>query len=235
MPISAFGKLPRFAALLLLAAPLACAQHPSALPSAPTLLRRPQDGSQDAGDPLKNPAAYVAAQFGKSFKLDPRVAPMVGDLDGDGREDLVFVATSAMPLKDQAGYQFKVADPYDSYFGNGNPAITAQFSLHFDGSERCLLVVFHWRQADNKKDAKQDARKISKYVLINTPFDSVSLADLRYKKRQLHAIEAVDRTTLHALVFWDGRRWIWAAQGMAGDDTLDLPPTTDNTKMPPPR
>ena len=40
----------------------------------------------------------------------------------------------------------------------------------------------------------------------------------------MQAIEAVDRNTLHALIFWDGKRWLWRAQGMEGDETLMPPP-----------
>jgi hypothetical protein len=166
-------------------------------------------------------AAYVASQFGSSFTLDPKVPPLVGDLDGDGKEDLVLVGTSPSPLLSQAQFNFRVEDPYDSYFGNGDPRITSQFTLHFDGSSRCILIVFDWRQPR----AKPNARLVSRFVLINTPFESLSIANLRLKKKNLQAIEAVDRTSLHALLFWDGKHWKWSAQGMEGDDTLfKMPP-----------
>jgi len=169
---------------------------------------------------LADPAAYLALQFGSSFKLDPKVPPMFGDLDGDGNEDLILVGTSATPLMAQEKFSFKVEDPYDAYFGTGNPKITSQFTLHFDGSSRCILIVFGWRLPPNPK-----AKKVSKFVLINTPFETASIVNLRLKKKNLQAIDAVDRTTLHALLVWDGKRWRWLAQGMAGDDSLfKMPP-----------
>jgi hypothetical protein len=175
-----------------------------------------------------DPAAFLAAQFGSSFKLDRKIPPLFGDLRGDGHESVVLVATSPTPLLGQEKYRYKVVDPYDAYYGTANPKITSTFSLHFDGSERLLLVVFDWRQPDPKH--------ITKYVIINTPFESVSLADLRLKKKKnLQAIEAVDRTTLHALVFWDGKNWHWSAQGMDSDDEFKMPPSDDNVKMPPQR
>lgn len=161
-------------------------------------------------------AAYVERQFGPSFKLDAKVKPLFGNLFGDGREDLVLVATSASPLISQSTHNYKVEDPYDRYFGNGDPKITSQFGLHFDGSERAILIVRDWRTPD----AKDDSRRKGKYVLINTPFETIGLANLRLKRNQVQAIETVDRTTLHALVFWNGRQWRWSAQGMEGDDTL---------------
>jgi hypothetical protein len=169
---------------------------------------------------LADPAAYVASQFGSTFKLDSQIPPMFGDLDGDGNEDLVLVGTSSTPLLSQEQFGFKVQDPYDSYFGTGDTRITSQFALHFDGSSRCILIVFGWRLPPPKK-----SKPVSKFVLINTPFESASIVNLRLKKKNLQAIEVIDRTTLHALVLWDGRRWRWSAQGMAGDDTLfKMPP-----------
>jgi hypothetical protein len=171
------------------------------------------------GTALADPAAYVANQFGASFKLDPKIPPMFGDLDGDGKEDLILVGTSSTPLLSKEQFNFKVEDPYDSYFGTGDPRITSQFTLHFDGSSRCFLIVFGWREPPSKP------KQISKFVLINTPFESASIVNLRLKKKNIQAIEAVDRSTLHALVFWDGRRWRWSAQGMDGDDSFKMPPS----------
>lgn len=189
---------------LLLACPLLAAS------STPVLAAPPVD------------AAYVASQFGNTFTLDPKISPMFGDLDGDGSEDLVMVGTSSTPLLAQEQFRFKVEDPYDTYFGTGDPRITSQFTLHFDGSSRCILIVLGWRLPP---PAKLNPKVFYKFVLINTPFDSLSIVNLRFKKKNLQAIETVDRTSLHSLVFWDGKRWHWSAQGMAGDDTLfKMPP-----------
>jgi len=171
---------------------------------------------------LENPQAYVASQFGGTFKLDSTIPPMFADLDGDGNEDLVLVATSNAPLESQTEFRFKVEDPYDAYYGTGDPKITSQFALHFDGSARCFLIVFGWRLP---QASKRNSKVIAKFVLINTPFESASTVSLRLKKKHIQAIEAIDRTTLHALLFWDGKRWHWSAQGMEGDDTLDKMPT----------
>ncbi len=177
-----------------------------------------QSAPPPAASPLGDAAAYLASQFGPNFKLDPTIPPMFGDLDGDGDEDVVLIGTSGAPMQSQEAFSFKVADPYDAYYGTGDPRITSQFTLHFDGSARAILIVFGWRKSQAK------SKRSAKFVLINTPFESVSMANLRLKKKNLQAIEAIDRSTLHALIFWDGRRWHWSAQGMDGDDDLKMPP-----------
>ncbi|MGA3125125.1 MAG: hypothetical protein ABSD13_00295 [Candidatus Korobacteraceae bacterium] len=179
-----------------------------------------QSAPPPAAPPFGDPAAYLAQQFGPSFKLDPSIPPMFGDLDGEGKEGVVLVGTSNTPLLSQEQFSFKVEDPYDAYFGTKDPRITSQFTLHFDGSSRCLLIVFGWRSPQAKSKAP------AKFVLINTPFESAKLVPLRFKKKNIQAIEVVDRSTLHSLLFWTGKRWIWAAQGMEGDDSM--------FKMPPP-
>jgi hypothetical protein len=176
-----------------------------------------QSAPAPAAASIPDPVAYLASQFGTAFTLDPAIPPMFGDLDGDGNEDLVLVGTSGAALAGQSQFSFKVADPYDAYFGTGDTRITSTFSLHFDGSSRCILVVFGWRLPPQ---AKPKSKQVSKFVLINTPFESVKLVNLRLKKKNIQAIETVDRDTLHALVFWDGKRWFWRAQGMEGDETL---------------
>ena len=170
-----------------------------------------------SGSAMSDPAAYLLQEFGPSFKLDPKFPPLYGDLNGDGAEDVVLFATSSTPLLSREQFSFRVEDPYDGYFGTGNVEITSQFSLHIDGSATDLLIVFGWRQPPPARNAK----RVSKFVLINTPMQTVSLANLRLKKKNMQAIETVDRTTQHALIFWDGRRWRWNAQGNDLDEMLE--------------
>ncbi len=217
-----FSALFRLAICLLLALPVLAAPLPaqSAPASGASRGAAPDaaPGVALAASPLGDTAAYLARQFGPAFKLDPTVPPMFGDLDGDGDEDVVLVGTSSAPLQSQEQFGFKVADPYDAYFGTADPRITSQFTLHFDGSARDLLIVFGWRLPPSK------SRRTAKFVLINTPFEKASIVNLRFKRKNQQAIEAVDRSTLHSLIIWDGRRWRWSAQGMEGDDSFKMPP-----------
>jgi hypothetical protein len=177
------------------------AQQPAAVPAV-----------SSSAQPVPDPAAYVAQQFGSSFKVDPKIPPLFGDLDGDGHEDLVLVATSATPLLGQQQY-----DPYDGYFGTGDAKITSTFTLHFDGSASDILIVFNWRQP-----SAPDPKHIAKFVLINTPFEKLSIpsAKMRMKGKSVQAMETVDSTSLHSLLVWDGRHWHWIAQGMDGDEPV---------------
>jgi hypothetical protein len=161
---------------------------------------------------LPDAAAYVAQQFGPSYKVDPKFPPLVGDLNGDGQEDLVLVGTSSTPLISQEEFYFKVEDPYDAYFGTGDVKITSQFSLHFDGSGKDLLIVMGWRQQH-----AENSKHIAKFVIINTPFERISLIAFRHKKKTMQAIEAVDKTGMHSLVAWHGKHWEWSAQSMSDE------------------
>ena len=174
--------------------------------------------------PAGDPAAYVALQFGPKFKVDPKFPPLFGDFDGDGDQDVVFFATCPTPLLSEEQFLYKVEDPYDNYFGEGNPQITSQFDVHIDGSQRDILIVFGWRRPPSGLKSK----RVSKYVLINTPMERVSVTNFRLKKKKKtdeQAIETVDRTGLHALVLWDGRRWRWNAEG--SEDDSSFPPNQD--------
>ena len=187
-------------------------------PASPAQPQQPQ-APMAADSPVADPAAYLLQEFGPSFKLSPKFPPLYGDLNGDGAEDIVLFATSPTPLLSREQFNFRVEDPYDDYFGTGDVEITSEFTLHFDSSSNDLLIVFGWRLPPSARNPR-NPKRVSKFVLINTPMETVSLVKFRNKKKNMQAIEAVDRTTTHAVVFWDGKRWRWSAQGMELDELL---------------
>src|SRR5690348_4311262 len=75
-------------------------------------------------------AALVKKQFGQTFTLPAKFpTPMItADLDGDGVQDAVIVASSKEPFPDSVEFKYKVSDPYNAYFGMGNPSLTASFT-----------------------------------------------------------------------------------------------------------
>src|SRR5580704_19407692 len=56
--------------------------------------------------------AYVHKEFGGNCSLLDGPPQFVGDLDGDGVDDLVIAARCKNPMADQAEYGFHVTDPY---------------------------------------------------------------------------------------------------------------------------
>ena len=141
----------------------------------------------------------VKKQFGPDFSVDPKFAPMYGDVDGDGTEDLVLVAMSKHPLGGSGAFHYTVSDPYDGYFGIGDPKITTQFSTFGDGSGHCLVVIHDWKAATPK----------AKWVIVNVPFTKIATGQMTLKKRTVTAITTEEEDGLTSIVFFDGHKYKW--------------------------
>lgn len=142
---------------------------------------------------------YVTAQFGGTFKVLPGFPLLAGDLDGDTSEDLVIVATAKDPLLDESDYHYKTIDPYNSFFGFGDPQVTMRF-VSQEGEPRFVLIVHGWKEATPK----------AKFVVINLPFEKLELARVRVKKKTLPALGMEDRTGQNSDIYWTGKQWKWA-------------------------
>ena len=155
---------------------------------------------------------YVKDQFGASFKpvpVQPKgsagqplkgAAPIVlltGDLDGDGVEDAVIVAKSVSPMADEQPFAYKVIDPYDAYFGYGNPKFTSQFAASDKDSQRLLLIVHSWRSEKPK----------AKFVVINLPFDNLSIQRGTLKKKSRAFLTATEVGIMQSILLWDGKKY----------------------------
>ncbi len=175
--------------LLLALATAALAQQPVTTPPA---------GSKtaDTGGPAQQ---LVAREFGPSFTADPAFPPLFGDLDGDGQEDAVLVATSKYPLADEADFHYKAIDPYDAYFGWGDPKTTVQFAQTNAGPARYVLVIHDWHAPK------------AKFVIVNLPFEKLSLGRISRKKKTFNSIHAEESGGLAAEVFWNGKTYKWQA------------------------
>ncbi|MFZ1053421.1 MAG: hypothetical protein WAN41_22265, partial [Candidatus Sulfotelmatobacter sp.] len=77
---------------------------------------------------------YIHKEFGDNCSLLGGPPQFVGDLDGDGVDDLVVAGRCKNPMADQAEYGFRVADPYDSFLGFGDVKVTSTFAS--DAPER---------------------------------------------------------------------------------------------------
>src|SRR5215471_1456105 len=164
----------------------------AAHPQAPS--QSPSQTPSQTNDELNR---FVSAQFGSSFTPTPpfnqkSVVLLTGDFDGDGQEDAVIVATTKEPFANAVGLKYKVVDPYDTYFGYGNPKITSGFSAH-DDRARVLLVALAWRSAAPK----------AKFVILNVPFDRLAVETMSLKGKQRTVISAIEEDIMRSYLFWD--------------------------------
>jgi hypothetical protein len=175
-----------------------------------------QAASSDATAPdAASIAALVAKEFGAGFKVVPGQPVLTGDFDGDGTEDIVIVTTGKNPLPDSAGYDYKVMDPYNSYFGFGDPKVTTGFVNLTTNDPMFLLVIHNWKLATPTSPApKAGVPPVKlKFVIINIPFEKLSVGSFKVKKKVVSAITAEESGGVAAAVYWDGKNYKWKAYG----------------------
>ena len=141
----------------------------------------------------------VAKQFGPDFTVDARFEPLNGDMDGDGTEDVAIIATSKHPMGGMGAFNYKVSDPYDTYFGVGDPKITTTMGNFGDGSGHCILIMHDWKAATPK----------AKWVIVNVPFEKVSTGQVTWKKKTVAAVTAIEADGMNSFVFYDGHKYRW--------------------------
>ena len=157
---------------------------------------------------------FVRKQFGDSCTLMQDQAPLQADLDGDGVEDIVIVARCKNPLPDQANYDFKVVDPYNSYFGFGDPKVTTEFASEDPQKRGISLLIIHGSGADAWRAANPKA----KFLVINLPFKELALKKLTVHKKHVMAIyaeEAHEGEGVVSAIYWDGKRYKYHPVGMS--------------------
>jgi len=153
---------------------------------------------------------FVQKQFGTNCNLIG-MPPLKADLDGDGVEDVVIPARCTSPLMDQAEDNYVVLDPYNSFFGYGNPKVTTAFVADDPMRRGFSLLVIHgagpeaWHATSPK----------AKFMLVNIPFRDVRVRKLQVKKKVRMAIY-VDETggnAMTSVVFWDGKKYRYNPMG----------------------
>lgn len=159
----------------------------------------------------------IHKQFGDNCSLLAGPPQFVGDLDGDGIDDLVVAARCKNPMADRDEYNFTVADPYDTFLGFGNVKITSTFATDVPERRGVVLLIIHgagkdaWR-ADKPKD---------KFLLINLPFKSLAMKRLTLRKRNTLGIfmeEDGEGESMSSVVFWDGRHYRYQVLGSTMED-----------------
>jgi hypothetical protein len=154
---------------------------------------------------------FVQREFGKEFTIIPEIAPVFGDLNGDGIEDVVIAARCKNPLPEEAEHHFVVVDPYYEFFGYGNPRITTTFS-EADPALRGLMVLIidgagplAWRSPNPK----------AKFVLVHVPFKTIAVRKMRLRKKMIQAIyvEEAGEIEENSALFFDGQKFRYTPMG----------------------
>jgi len=155
---------------------------------------------------------FIQKRFGETCKLMPGPPPIVADLDGDGIEDVVIPARCTNPMIDQAEYSYKVIDPYDAFFGYGDPKITTKFASEDPDTRGVCLLVIHGLGADAWRAETPKA----KFMMINLPFKSLAVKKMDLHKKKVMAIyaeEAHEGDGSVSVIFWDGKKYRYQPMG----------------------
>jgi len=155
--------------------------------------------------------AFVRQQFGESCALVSGPAPMIADLDGDGVADIALAARCTNPMADQAEHSYRVVDPYNAFFGYGDPKITTTFASEDPERRGLVLLVIH----GSGRDAWRSATPKAKFMIVNLPYKQVAVKKLMVRKKSVMAIYAEEtggNDTVSA-TFWDGKKYRYQPLG----------------------
>jgi len=154
--------------------------------------------------------AFVEQQFGSNCKLIG-MPSLRGDLDGDGVEDIVIPAHCTSPLMNQVQNNYVVIDPYDSFFGYGNPKVTTAFVADDPQRRGFSLLVIH----GVGPDAWHAAVPKAKFMLVNIPFRDIQVRRWQIKKKPRMAIYVAETggDSMTSVVYWDGRKYRYDPMG----------------------
>src|SRR5438132_3848058 len=141
-----------------------------------------QSSAKTSGATVNND--FIQKQFGATCSLMAGPPTYTADLDGDGIEDAVIVAKCTNPLIDETENNFKVVDPYNSFFGYGDTNATSQFASEDPLARRRELLIIHGAGPEAWHSDKPKA----KFVIINLPFKQIAVRKLMVKKKSVMAI-----------------------------------------------
>jgi hypothetical protein len=161
--------------------------------------------------PRKIDNEFLHQQFGPEFTLVPELAPIFGDLNGDGVEDVVIAARCKNPLLDQAEHNYTVIDPYYEFYGYGNPVITTRFSEPDPLRRGLMVLIIHGAGPD----AWRSTTPLSKFAVVNLPYRTLSVRKMRLRKKSIEAvyIEEAGETGESSALFFDGKKFKYVPMG----------------------
>ena len=157
---------------------------------------------------------FVHKQFGDSCTLESKWAPMTGDLNSDGVEDLVMVARCKNPMIDQDEKNFHVVDPMNTFFGYGNPKITSGSGFGQDDPKLkgiCVLII-HGAGAEAWRSATPQA----KFLIINIAVKTITVKKMRVTRKKVAPAIYIEEATgdqVTSAIFWDGKKYRYTPIG----------------------
>ncbi len=154
---------------------------------------------------------FVQQQFGDQFTILPEVPAVYGDLDGDGIEDVAIAARCKNPLLDQAEHKYTVMDPYNEFFGYGDPRLTTTFSEGVPERRGLVVLIIHGAG----KDAWRSTSPKAKYVIVNLPYKTLSVRKMQLKKRTIEAVYVEESNDFgeSSALFFDGKTFRYVPMG----------------------
>jgi hypothetical protein len=155
---------------------------------------------------------YIHKEFGDNCSLFSGPPQFVGDLDGDGVDDLVVAGRCKNPMADQAEYGFLVADPYNTFLGFGNVKVTSTFASDAPDRKGVCLLIVHGVGSEGWRSDKTKP----KFLLINLPFKTLTVKRLALKKKTVLGVymeEQGEGEATSSVIFWDGKKYRYQILG----------------------
>jgi hypothetical protein len=155
---------------------------------------------------------FVHKEFGDNCSLLAGPPQFVGDLDGDGVDDLIVAARCKNPMADQAEYGFHVTDPYNSFMGFGDVKLTSTFNSDVPDRKGVALLIVHGVGPEAWRSGKEKP----KFLLINLPFQTLTVKRLALKKKTVLGIymeEKGEGEATSSVIFWDGKKYRYQILG----------------------
>lgn len=158
-------------------------------------------------------AKIIKNQFGSGYKALPGFAPLIADFDGDGVEDLAVAAKAVNPLLNAVEYHYAVIDPYHSFFGYGNPKVMMEFGADDPRQQGHVILILHGA----KDGGWQAAKPKAKFVVVNLPYNKLTLSHVLLHKKPIGAVAAEEPDRVSSLVYWNGKKYKYEPMGADAD------------------